>query len=304
MTTEVQTNPKASPGHAPAVIAKNKGLGGYQTESDYQAIKGEFNQKFAKPPYVEGFWRGDVFVCTRHRPTSKPMVDEIVSRAGGREKLFTKDALEKLAQVRARLKEINAKLDEFSWGNTRAIFLRQQESLAVRSGNKINLADFASETQIDEQIDAVRTGLHNSIQGLCRETFEILNPICQAVRAAAQEIVWELDAAERKKAEKYQVQFLPSEELCTFAFFAVVRATQVLDNFTHGNGWLNPDTDIEATWQVDSLGSPARKPGTLLGSGYTEHKPNSQGVRLKEDHTKKLEEINAFNDSIRNQPQK
>ena len=314
------TGKTSTPASTPAepIIALDGGKSGYVLKKDFIGAIDKFDQKFGAPPYLFGHWRAGTFFASRHPAITLRIVDEVFERAGGLKKIIQADARAKLAEILAQSKDLNEKLLEYNWRNATQLYIQQRNSAAgLKPGGKVALSETMSRDQILESITSARAGLHENIRKLSDEVFAVVAPICGRVRDAAREVAIELDKNERATAQKYEQEFTPSPQLSAFCYFAAVTANSPIRNYVSGNGFLSPDLDLEAAWRSEIVvpavpaadGQRLYTFGRMPGEQSEEQrhwlfKKTVTDEEQKKRHADKVAELNAFNDSIRNQPQK
>jgi hypothetical protein len=307
---------------APARPAQSSGssASGSSASAGYNAARlpnsaDDFDRKFTDRIYfARSHWRGHIVTLPDRPVVGAAVIEAVRERLGGN--FADKDVQKALAALDEQWQKMQSKLAEYGWTKITGRYLDQQVSIEKALATGEAPPRPLSKEEMTAHFCEMRKGIQARLHAISQETFELLNPVCERVRSAARDVVEEMDRQERTTAKRYGVEFQPSRQLKAFIVFAVIGAMAPIVNYLHGSGFLCPWPNVDLYWEsfiTTDTGEPYRGPMNQLALySPAEQKRAEQALKYRatvagensaaarELHEKRIADINAFNDSIRN----
>lgn len=296
----------ATPG-TPAQMSVG-GFGGYNPAGAPATVLDDFGQEWLKVEFFEGLsMRAGTVYFPKSPHTNIAMLAEIDSKAKG---LITPEAKQRLDALEARLDRVHQMFcdNDFLRASTRfRASVAEVVNPAVHEGKQPPA--FSSLKETIEQCAHTRKALHSEEAQIRQEALADIREACDRYYAAGKKIVAEIKAKQQGGFARFRVNFKPDALLLAWVY-VVAGAHSPVRDFERGSGILPVSSDIKKIWgHLFGYEVVSQRPATRQEVRDRDRKEareitqRHEAARLEleqAERARQLEEINKFNDAIRN----
>lgn len=260
----------------------------------------KWEKKYSSPPYFKSaFSRKNLGWTVDPLPMITNKIFTWVFEKA--QPLFSATDLQTLTELKSRWDKIDAKLAEANFMAAGQIYKEQAKAAGDRFiAGELPAAAGRQETQ--NNIVAIREHLHGEKRKLSQAVFDIIQPACEKLKAAAREQVEIWDKNERDTHELFSddsssIPFKPSDALRAFIWLALDGADVPIRNFKLCGFMTPPDPkNLKSLWWTPRVISrPVENPQLLEAQKAAESRRALERRAQEVDMTERKKQVEDHN---------